>query len=50
MVAQSVRQVVRLNRDTTKRKIALMRRGLVPVWAKDAKIGYTTINARSDGR
>jgi len=26
----------------------LMRWGLIPFWAKDAKIGYTTINARSD--
>jgi putative SOS response-associated peptidase YedK len=28
---------------------ALMRWGLIPFWAKDKKIGFSTINARSDG-
>lgn len=45
---QSTQPVVRLNSDTGKREIALMRWGLVPYWAKDAKIGYTTINARAE--
>ena len=31
-----------------KRQLALLRWGLIPSWAKDAKIGYSTINARSD--
>jgi putative SOS response-associated peptidase YedK len=41
---QSVQPVVRLSRDTGNREFALMRWGLVPAWAKDAKIGYSTIN------
>jgi putative SOS response-associated peptidase YedK len=45
---QSVQPVVRLNRDIGGREIALMRWGLVPFWAKDAKIGYSTINARGE--
>ena len=45
---QSVQPVVRLNRDTRKRELALMRWGLVPAWAKDAKFGYSTINARAE--
>ncbi len=32
-----------------KRKLTLMRWGLVPSWAKDIKIGYSTFNARADG-
>ena len=30
-------------------RIALMKWGLVPSWAKDPKIGYKMINARSEG-
>jgi len=45
---QSVQPVVRLSRDTGNREFALMRWGLVPAWAKDGKIGYSTINARSE--
>jgi putative SOS response-associated peptidase YedK len=45
---QSTQPVVRLNSDTGKREFAPMRWGLVPYWAKDAKIGYTTINARAE--
>jgi putative SOS response-associated peptidase YedK len=45
---QSVQPVVRLSRDTGNREFALLRWGLVPAWAKDAKIGYSTINARSE--
>jgi putative SOS response-associated peptidase YedK len=45
---QSVQPVVRLNRDAGNREFALMRWGLVPEWAKDAKIGYSTINARAE--
>ena len=45
---QSTQPVVRLNRDTGKREFTLMRWGLVPYWAKDAKVGYTTINARAE--
>jgi len=45
---QSTQPVVRMNADTGKREFALMRWGLVPYWAKDAKIGYSTINARAE--
>ena len=45
---QSTQPVVRLNADTGKPEFALMRWGLVPYWAKDAKVGYTTINARAE--
>jgi putative SOS response-associated peptidase YedK len=31
------------------RTLTLMRWGLVPAWAKDLKIGYSTFNARAEG-
>jgi putative SOS response-associated peptidase YedK len=37
---QTFQPIVRLNRDTGNREIVMMRWGLVPFWAKDAKIGY----------
>ncbi len=45
---QSVQPVVRLGRDSGKPEFALLRWGLIPFWAKDAKIGYSTINARAE--
>ena len=45
---QCVQPVVRINRDSGQREFAQLRWGLVPFWAKDAKFGYTTINARAD--
>lgn len=45
---QTFQPVVRLNRDTGQRKIVLMRWGLIPYWSKDAKIGYSTINAKGE--
>jgi putative SOS response-associated peptidase YedK len=45
---QSVQPVLRINRDSGRREFAQMRWGLVPFWAKDAKFGYTTINARAE--
>ena len=45
---QSTQPVVRLNADTGKREFALLRWGLVPFWAKEAKFGFTTINARAE--
>lgn len=45
---QSMQPVVRLNRDSGQREVALLRWGLVPYWAKDAKPAYTTINARAE--
>ena len=45
---QSTQPIVRLNRDSGNREFALLRWGLVPFWAKDAKFGYSTINARAE--
>jgi putative SOS response-associated peptidase YedK len=45
---QSVQPVVRLRRDSGQPEFALLRWGLVSFWAKDAKIGYSTINARAE--
>jgi putative SOS response-associated peptidase YedK len=45
---QSTQPVVRLNRDSLRREMALLRWGLVPFWSKDVKIAYSTINARSE--
>jgi putative SOS response-associated peptidase YedK len=45
---QSVQLVVRLNPGSGSREFALQRWGLVPFWAKDAKLGYSTFNARAE--
>ena len=45
---QSVQPVVRLGRDSGRREVSLLRWGLVPFWAKDAKTGYSTFNARAE--
>jgi putative SOS response-associated peptidase YedK len=45
---QSTQPVVRVSRDSGGREFSLMRWGLVPFWAKDAKFGYSTINARAE--
>src|ERR1035438_6259990 len=45
---QSTQPVVRLDRYTGKRQLVLMRWGLIPFWAKDAKIGFSTINAKAE--
>jgi len=45
---QSTQPVIRVNRDSGAREVALMRWGLVPFWAKDAKFAYSTINARAE--
>lgn len=45
---QSVQPIVHLDRDSGGRGVALMRWGLVPFWAKDAKFGYSTFNARAE--
>jgi putative SOS response-associated peptidase YedK len=34
---------------TGRRVLSLMRWGLIPFWAKDIKIGYSTFNARAEG-
>lgn len=45
---QPFQPVVRLNHDTGEREFAQMRWGLVPFWSKDAKIAYSTINAKCE--
>ncbi len=45
---QTMQPVIRRSRDTGKRELARLRWGLVPFWAKDAKIAYSTINARAE--
>jgi len=41
-------QPVVLAGEAGEREIALMRWGLIPYWSKDAKIGYSTINAKAE--
>jgi len=45
---QSFQPVVRRDPQTGQREAALLRWGLVPSWAKDARIGLNTINARAE--
>jgi putative SOS response-associated peptidase YedK len=45
---QSFQPVIRLNQDTGEREFAQMRWGLVPFWSKDAKVAYSTINAKAE--
>src|SRR6185437_6493030 len=37
--------VVLLNRETKERELVMLRWGLIPYWAKDVKIAFSTINA-----
>jgi putative SOS response-associated peptidase YedK len=45
---QTFQPIIRLNRDTGEREIAMMRWGLVPFWSKNGKAGYSTINAKAE--
>lgn len=45
---QSLQPVVRLDGETGERELTVMRWGLVPFWARDAKMGYSTINAKAE--
>jgi putative SOS response-associated peptidase YedK len=45
---QTFQPVVRLQHRTVERELALLRWGLIPFWAKDAKVGMRAINARSE--
>jgi putative SOS response-associated peptidase YedK len=40
--------IVRRDRDDGQRQLEVVRWGLIPYWAKDIKIGYSTINARCE--
>jgi putative SOS response-associated peptidase YedK len=41
--------VVRFDLKAGERSLDMMRWGLVPYWAKDLKIGFSTINAKAEG-
>ena len=45
---QTFQPVIRLNEETGKRELIMMRWGLVPFWSKDAQIGFNTINAKAE--
>lgn len=45
---QSFQPIVRLEPETGESELTVMRWGLVPFWAKDTKIGYSTINAKAE--
>lgn len=45
---QTFQPVVVLNPDTLERELYQMRWGLVPFWARESKIGYSTINAKAE--
>ncbi len=45
---QSFQPVVRLNPESGRREMPLMRWGLIPSWAKEARIGLGAINARAE--
>jgi putative SOS response-associated peptidase YedK len=40
--------VVIRDRETGERRLEALRWGLIPFWAKDAKIGFSTINAKAE--
>jgi putative SOS response-associated peptidase YedK len=45
---QSMQPVVRLDSETGRRELSIMRWGLIPFWSKDSKIAYSTINAKAE--
>jgi putative SOS response-associated peptidase YedK len=45
---QSLQPVVRLSKETGERELTIMRWGLIPFFAKDAKLSYSTIDARAE--
>jgi putative SOS response-associated peptidase YedK len=45
---QTFQPVVRLDSETGERELTVMRWGLVPHWAKDAKTAFNTINAKAE--
>ncbi|MBI5248166.1 MAG: SOS response-associated peptidase [Desulfomonile tiedjei] len=40
--------IIRLDRDTLQRRLARVKWGLIPFWAKDSSIGNRLINARAE--
>ena len=45
---QTMQPVVVFNKKTLERELLEMRWGLVPYWASDPKMGYSTINAKAE--
>jgi putative SOS response-associated peptidase YedK len=45
---QTFQPVVCLNRKTLERELLQMRWGLVPYWASESKVAYSTINAKAE--
>src|ERR1039458_3953188 len=45
---QTLQPVIRLNEETGKSELIMMLWGLVPFWAKDAKMAFNTINAKAE--
>jgi len=45
---QTYQPVIHLDEKTGDRRFGLKRWGLVPAWAKDAKMAYATINAKAE--
>lgn len=45
---QSMQPIIRVSAKTGEPEIVMARWGLIPFWAKDAKIAHSTINARSE--
>ena len=45
---ESIQPIVRLDRETGERVLALTKWGLVPYWSKTPKANFSSINARSD--
>jgi putative SOS response-associated peptidase YedK len=45
---QTFQPVVRLSEETFERRLVLMRWGFIPYWARDARIGYSSINAKCE--
>jgi putative SOS response-associated peptidase YedK len=43
-----IQPIVRISRDTGDRELTMMRWGLVPWWAKDVKVGFSSINAKAE--
>src|SRR5271155_3866052 len=41
--------VVRFDAKDAERSLDVMRWGLVPLWAKDIKVGFANINAKAEG-
>jgi len=45
---QTFQPVIKLARETHDRELTAMRWGLIPYWSKDAKVAFSTINAKAE--